>query len=301
MAAHHVPDARRRAVLGRHLFPEGAEIRPARLRPALAGSVPHLPRRARADRAQPVPHHSEPCRSCRAERRGPDPGRPRPDRRAPDRALRPAAASRVRPSSRTRRSSNSSSLCRAGAATTPRSGGSTCRWSAALGGIHDHLAGGFARYSPTSAGSCRIRRCSTTTRSSWSSMRSRRRRPDGRCSAPRRKGSSPGSSARWSCRTAVSRRASTPIRKEEGRFYVWRLAEIRDALGEEAAFFAHVYDVSEDGNWERVSILNRLDSGEAPPDVEERLEPLRRTLLARREAQAAPASTTRYWRIGTAS
>ena len=44
----------RRAVLGRHLLPEGAEIRPAGLRQRAARGVARLPRRAGADRPQPA-------------------------------------------------------------------------------------------------------------------------------------------------------------------------------------------------------------------------------------------------------
>jgi uncharacterized protein YyaL (SSP411 family) len=37
---------------------------------------------------------------------------------------------------------------------------------------------------------------------------------------------------------------------EEGRFYVWTREQVRQALGnEEAGFFAHVFDVNEDGNF----------------------------------------------------
>ena len=44
---------------------------------------------------------------------------------------------------------------------------------------------------------------------------------------------------------------------EEGKFYVWTPAELREALGEEQAdTFAHVYDVSETGNFEGRNILN---------------------------------------------
>ncbi|MGF9759989.1 thioredoxin domain-containing protein [Microvirga sp. 0TCS3.31] len=76
---------------------------------------------------------------------------------------------------------------------------------------------------------------------------------------------------------------------EEGRFYVWSLNEIREVLGEEdAAFFARVYDITEDGNFEGHNIPNRLISGEAPPAVEERLSALRAKLLERREARVRP-------------
>jgi uncharacterized protein len=75
---------------------------------------------------------------------------------------------------------------------------------------------------------------------------------------------------------------------EEGRFYVWTLAEIRAALGQDAALFARLYDVSESGNWEGTNILNRLISGEAPPETEARLAPLRERLLERRGQRVRP-------------
>jgi uncharacterized protein YyaL (SSP411 family) len=44
---------------------------------------------------------------------------------------------------------------------------------------------------------------------------------------------------------------------EEGKYYVWTLAEVRDVLGDERAkAFAYVYDVTEAGNWEHKNILN---------------------------------------------
>jgi uncharacterized protein YyaL (SSP411 family) len=45
---------------------------------------------------------------------------------------------------------------------------------------------------------------------------------------------------------------------EEGKFYVWSLAEIEAALGPDAADFAQKYDVSAAGNFEGHNILNRL-------------------------------------------
>lgn len=43
---------------------------------------------------------------------------------------------------------------------------------------------------------------------------------------------------------------------EEGKFYVWETAEIREALGEDAELFMEYYGVSENGNWEGKNILN---------------------------------------------
>ena len=45
---------------------------------------------------------------------------------------------------------------------------------------------------------------------------------------------------------------------EEGKFYVWSLAEIEQALGDAAPFFAQQYDVTAEGNFEGHNILNRL-------------------------------------------
>ncbi|MCB8819204.1 thioredoxin domain-containing protein [Microvirga rosea] len=75
---------------------------------------------------------------------------------------------------------------------------------------------------------------------------------------------------------------------EEGRFYVWTLDEIREVLGDDADLFAKVYDATAEGNWEGHVILNRLVSEEAPPAVEERLAPLRDKLLERRATRVRP-------------
>jgi uncharacterized protein YyaL (SSP411 family) len=49
---------------------------------------------------------------------------------------------------------------------------------------------------------------------------------------------------------------------EEGKFYVWTAAEITAVVGngERAALFSQVYDVTEGGNWEGKTILNRLNA-----------------------------------------
>ena len=76
---------------------------------------------------------------------------------------------------------------------------------------------------------------------------------------------------------------------EEGKFYVWSQEEIDALLGEDAAYFSQVYDVSPAGNWEGKTILNRLNLAEAPDASEEdRLEPLRQKLLAARAKRVRP-------------
>jgi uncharacterized protein len=77
---------------------------------------------------------------------------------------------------------------------------------------------------------------------------------------------------------------------EEGKFYVWSLAEIEDVLGAaDAKLFAKIYDVTAEGNFEGHNILNRLgvidlrDAG-----TEARLAAMRAKLLARRGKRVRP-------------
>ena len=71
---------------------------------------------------------------------------------------------------------------------------------------------------------------------------------------------------------------------EEGKFYVWTRAEIFDALGADAEYFAQHYPAPEQGNWEGKIILER----HTPFGEEDRLAPLRAKLLARRGTRTRP-------------
>lgn len=82
---------------------------------------------------------------------------------------------------------------------------------------------------------------------------------------------------------------------EEGKFYVWSLAEIRDILGPDADYFAAQYDVTAEGNFEGRNILNRLkylprttrvDAAGGPDEA--RLAMLRGKLLNEREKRIRP-------------
>jgi uncharacterized protein len=76
---------------------------------------------------------------------------------------------------------------------------------------------------------------------------------------------------------------------EEGKFYVWSLAEITQVLGaEDAAFFARHYDVTAEGNFEGHVILNRLARVPATEEEEARLATLRARLFAVREPRVRP-------------
>ena len=77
----------------------------------------------------------------------------------------------------------------------------------------------------------------------------------------------------------------------EGKFYVWTAKEVTDILGhgEEAALFAQVYDVTESGNWEGKTILNRLDALALLNSGEERvLDECRAKLFKVREKRTKP-------------
>jgi uncharacterized protein YyaL (SSP411 family) len=77
---------------------------------------------------------------------------------------------------------------------------------------------------------------------------------------------------------------------EEGKFYVWSLAEIEEVLGpEDARLFAEVYGVTAEGNFEGHNIVNRLDSIELRDAVtESRLATMREKLFARRASRVRP-------------
>ncbi len=78
---------------------------------------------------------------------------------------------------------------------------------------------------------------------------------------------------------------------EEGKFYVWRAQEITNVLGrgEQAALFAQVYDVTEGGNWEGKTILNRLNAlALLSRDEESALDQCRQKLFEVREKREKP-------------
>ena len=83
----------------------------------------------------------------------------------------------------------------------------------------------------------------------------------------------------------------------EGLTFTWRATEIRELLGEDAALFSTAYGVTDEGNWEGVTILSRVRDdqtlaeqyGLTTADVIERLPAARSRLLARRTERAQPA------------
>lgn len=77
---------------------------------------------------------------------------------------------------------------------------------------------------------------------------------------------------------------------EEGRFYVWREAEIDRLLGPQSTIFKASYNVSSEGNWEGTNVLNRLHEAGLPPAEEAAgLAASRTALFLERERRPRPA------------
>jgi len=76
---------------------------------------------------------------------------------------------------------------------------------------------------------------------------------------------------------------------EEGRFYVWQEADIDAVLGDDATVFKAAYDVSSIGNWEGKVILNRSARPELGSNDEEAfLQRCREKLLHQRGRRVRP-------------
>ena len=83
----------------------------------------------------------------------------------------------------------------------------------------------------------------------------------------------------------------------EGLTFTWRATEIRDALGDEAGMFEAAYGVTDEGNWEGVTILSRVITdaqlaereGLTEADIRARLIRDRSRLLERRATRPQPA------------
>ena len=76
---------------------------------------------------------------------------------------------------------------------------------------------------------------------------------------------------------------------EEGKFYVWTEAEVDALLGDRAAAFKAVYDVTAFGNWEEKTILNRLNRMDLlGEESEKQLAECRAVLFAERAKRIPP-------------
>ena len=160
------------------------------------------------------------------------------------------------------------------------------------GGIYDHLGGGFARYSVDER---------------WLAPHFEKMLYDNAllmdlmCEAYRETGNElfarrVDETAGWLLREMVAEGGGfaasldADSEGEEGKFYVWSRSEIVEVLGESNAdTFAQVYDVTETGNWEGKSILNRLGNPMlGSPTEEKALAHMRLELLERRATRVRP-------------
>ncbi|MCI5077521.1 thioredoxin domain-containing protein [Oricola sp.] len=83
---------------------------------------------------------------------------------------------------------------------------------------------------------------------------------------------------------------------EEGKYYVWSLNEVADALGSEAEAFSAIYDVSESGNCEGKNIVNLFALRKEPDQALaaiERHRDAREKLLDRRQNRIPPGRDTK--------
>lgn len=172
----------------------------------------------------------------------------------------------------------------------------------AAGGIHDHLGGGFARYSVDERWlvphfekmlydnallavayleaflATGREEFAVVVRSTLDYLLRDMTDPDGGI---------------WAAEDADSE-------GEEGKFYVWSPQEIATVLGDEqeAALFCEAYDVTPDGNFEGHSILNlprpladvARKHGLDPVAFAERMRSARATLLAARDKRVRPGT-----------
>jgi len=83
----------------------------------------------------------------------------------------------------------------------------------------------------------------------------------------------------------------------EGLTFTWRATEVREVLGEDADLFATAYGVTDEGNWEGVTILSRVVPDEElaarfelpAKEIAAHLAVARASLLARRATRSQPA------------
>jgi uncharacterized protein YyaL (SSP411 family) len=161
------------------------------------------------------------------------------------------------------------------------------------GGIYDHVGGGFARYSTDSDwlvphfekmlsdNGLLIEQLALATRHAPADT-PYRNRIEGTIDWLAREMLLPSG--------AFAASLDADSEGHEGRFYVWTRAELDTLLGpDDASFLATIYDITPGGNWEGVSIPNRLRSPAALPAPDQaRAEALLDRMLAYRAKRERP-------------
>jgi uncharacterized protein YyaL (SSP411 family) len=160
------------------------------------------------------------------------------------------------------------------------------------GGIYDHLAGGFARYSVDHRWLVPHFEKMLYDNALLVSLLSRVSALEGNELFRNRIEETIG----WlvsDMRTEIGTFAASydaDSEGEEGRYYVWTKEEVENALSSaQADFFCEIYDVRVTGNWEGKNILNRLKTQELlSPQAEAGLAASRRLLLQARVKRVPP-------------
>ena len=82
----------------------------------------------------------------------------------------------------------------------------------------------------------------------------------------------------------------------EGKFYVWKLSEVKELLGKDAGIFCKYYDITEHGNWEETNILRvkkplesfAIENDIAVKELKEIVEDGKKKLLKKRTERVRP-------------
>ncbi|GAB5374066.1 MAG: thioredoxin domain-containing protein [Acuticoccus sp.] len=160
----------------------------------------------------------------------------------------------------------------------------------AMGGIYDHLGGGFARYSVDAEWLVpHFEKMLYDSAQLIGLMSDAWCITGDRLYAERIEETVAWALAEMSVDGLFAASLDADTEGEEGRFYVWSADEIGNILGEHAPAFMAAYGVSEGGNFEGSNVLNRLGSETPGDDLHEAtLAACRAKLLAAREERSRP-------------
>ncbi len=159
------------------------------------------------------------------------------------------------------------------------------------GGIYDHVGGGYSRYSTDNAWlvphfeKMLYDNAQLVELLTWAWQETRNPLYAARV----------GETITWMLREmrveggAFAAALDADSEHEEGKFYVWTVAEVDALLGADAPLFRQHYDVHRIGNWEGKTILNRSEKPALVDDATEaRLASCRETLLQARADRVRP-------------
>ena len=158
------------------------------------------------------------------------------------------------------------------------------------GGIYDHLGGGFSRYSVDERWLVPHFEKMLYDNAQLLELLALAHRHSGNPLFRQRATETVGWLSRemTTAEGAFSASLDADSEGEEGKFYVWSLAEVEQTLGPDAAFFVQHYDVTAEGNFEGHNILNLLKYLPRSMEDEAQLAMLRQKLFMLREKRIRP-------------